>query len=473
MARFFGVTLITILMLVSLGGASGQTAQAAYGGFSAQNSGISTNLHAIACPARNTCYAVGELGRILATTDGGRTWRSQRNPLSGLTALNAIACPAVRTCYVAGGYMVAAAGPSGFFPPAEGAILATSDGGRTWRQERSHLGYTLLTGIACPSTSHCVIVGDAGRILTTADSGRSWRPVQGAARFELFGVACAGARSCTAIGTNGSAIASTDGGADWVGGQTSTLPDLRGVACPLTGECVAVGAGGSILRSTDGGLSWAAATVPYASSYFKPSLKGVACATARVCYTVGLGNVKSAFLGSADGGRTWTDLGASTTAILESASCPNTSTCYAVGSQGAIVKTTVANPGSGYGGSSTGTAVGGQTGGTGSITLDQVVISLTPNGSQAYILHKQSPAYFTAYFRATTSGATGTVSLQENGSTLGTYPLTVGTAPDGQPTLYAAVNMSTFPAANITAQFTVRLGSTSTTQTATSLLLAD
>jgi photosystem II stability/assembly factor-like uncharacterized protein len=45
-----------------------------------------------------------------------------------------------------------------------GAIYSTSDGGASWQSERSGTDIN-LRGIACPSTTRCYAVGDAGVVL--------------------------------------------------------------------------------------------------------------------------------------------------------------------------------------------------------------------------------------------------------------------------------------------------------------------
>ena len=63
----------------------------------------SNDLHAIACPSSSTCLAVGEGGTILASTDGGRTWYSVSNPVSGTNKwLYGIACPSRSACLAVG-----------------------------------------------------------------------------------------------------------------------------------------------------------------------------------------------------------------------------------------------------------------------------------------------------------------------------------------------------------------------------------
>jgi photosystem II stability/assembly factor-like uncharacterized protein len=88
------------------------------------------------------CLAVGWLGVILASNDGGTTWIKRTsgttNILSGVTCLTPKICLAV-------GY--------------KGTILASEDGGGSWATSTSGTN-TTLKGIACPTSRRCLVVGD-------------------------------------------------------------------------------------------------------------------------------------------------------------------------------------------------------------------------------------------------------------------------------------------------------------------------
>jgi len=99
--------------------------------------------HHIACPRGRVCYAAGAGGTIVATTDGGRTWRRQATGTAN--ALYSIACPGAGTCYAVGDV---------------GTIVATTNGGRGWAMQASPSS-DRWTGIACPNRTICYIAGGA------------------------------------------------------------------------------------------------------------------------------------------------------------------------------------------------------------------------------------------------------------------------------------------------------------------------
>src|SRR5271165_2828357 len=113
------------------------SSHAAAGPWRAENSCTSQRLYGVACLTALRCEAVGAAGTIVATADGGRTWRPQADPLRGSsTALYAIACVAPSSCYVIG---------------RPDTILVTHDGGASWSRHVLPVGVsrTSLTDQAC------------------------------------------------------------------------------------------------------------------------------------------------------------------------------------------------------------------------------------------------------------------------------------------------------------------------------------
>src|SRR5580704_2055796 len=78
----------------------------------AEGSGTTSTLYDIGCLTASRCFAVGDAGTLLATTDDGRTWHREASPTGA--PLYRIACAPPASCYVI-------ARP--------GTILVTHDGG--------------------------------------------------------------------------------------------------------------------------------------------------------------------------------------------------------------------------------------------------------------------------------------------------------------------------------------------------------
>src|SRR5205807_988086 len=119
-----------------------------------------------------------------------------------------------------------------------------------------------LSGVACASTSACTAVGDytnsSGVIVTLAErwNGSSWAiqstpNPSGAQASVLSGVACASTTACTAVGRYDSSGVTATLAEGWNGSswtiQSTPNPSgaqditLSGVACASTTVCTAVG----------------------------------------------------------------------------------------------------------------------------------------------------------------------------------------------------------------------------------------
>ena len=72
------------------------------------------------CPGGAVCYAVGDRGTVLKSTDAGSTWAYLQsmdgNPLYGL------ACPTADVCYATDIYA---------------HVMKTADGGASWTMQRT------------------------------------------------------------------------------------------------------------------------------------------------------------------------------------------------------------------------------------------------------------------------------------------------------------------------------------------------
>ncbi len=95
---------------------------------------------------------------------------------------HAVSCPSTEDCFV-----VAEPEPFPGGPPSYGEILATHDGGVTWKAQKLPSSPGGLIAISCPSTKDCVAVGEAWTnpnasvpsqppaIATTTNSGQTWQ----------------------------------------------------------------------------------------------------------------------------------------------------------------------------------------------------------------------------------------------------------------------------------------------------------
>lgn len=126
--------------------------------------------------------------RIVATTDGGKTWSPQPSPdLPGESELRSIWMYDRKTGVAVGD---------------GGAICRTTDGGKSWTAVASGV-QTNLYGVVVPSEKIGWAVGEQGVILQTQDGGKSWR-VAAQAGKALFAVHAAdGGKRAVAVGADG------------------------------------------------------------------------------------------------------------------------------------------------------------------------------------------------------------------------------------------------------------------------------
>jgi photosystem II stability/assembly factor-like uncharacterized protein len=190
-----------------------------------------------------TACAVGKVGQtgigtILISRDAGQTWerawqQSGSGPPTWLTG--------VAFCDSLHGLVVGA----------EGTILSTDDGGENWEPRTSPTSLW-LTKVAFVDASHAWAVGgnpwpnpDFGIILASSDGGVTWKK-QYSGWPTLYGVAFADRLHGWAVGVDGTLLGTADGGKTWTRYPT-TQKGLWGVAFADTDHSIAVGSGGTIL----------------------------------------------------------------------------------------------------------------------------------------------------------------------------------------------------------------------------------
>jgi hypothetical protein len=229
----------------------------------------------------------------MTSSDGGRSWTEQRPP-SGVLGLAAVDCPSLFRCYATG---------LARLPPKQqtqltndiAVVLESVDGGRVWRRVGAAPGLVYLNAISCPTIATCFAVGD------------------------------------TVAGEDGSSdavVVTTDAGARWheeaVPAEQSGIL-LSDISCPSVSNCW-VGGGSGLLATTDGGLSWQQLDSGWVDS--------LSCPSVGRCLAMGV-----------SGGEDWELVGTglryrfvtgSVPALAPGSSevCPSPTVCLAAGSTG-------------------------------------------------------------------------------------------------------------------------------------------
>lgn len=247
-------------------------------------------------------WAVGEGGTILATDDGGRTWRQvprQRGDLEDVDSFDDVDF-VDRLHGWAVGWGDAADGP--------GVILATSDGGHTWVRQYALPGDEDLDAVDFIDARRGWAAG-GGQVLASDDGGLSWRRTEHESLSSLRDL------------------------------SMRDLPvHLRDVCfidaqhgCVVGGDGVsAAGPYGILSRTDDAGRSWGLASVAgWTDTLGVGQLGAVAFADATHGCALG-----ESVLTTADGGRTWRDHGERRVGYLSALAVAGDATYWAVGGRG-------------------------------------------------------------------------------------------------------------------------------------------
>jgi len=218
-------------------------------------------LHLLVCflaTATTACAQYGTLIRQDYRTDEFRT---------NITG-KAIACADSLHCIVIGGDNRKEEGHA-----VQIAARYTRDGGmrwHTWYDTMPVPMFTFLRGVAYPTPSLAIMVGDSGMIYRTTDGGESWQRVPSGTTQGLGIISMID--SLHGIVSNGTLILrTTDGGQTWREDSRPDAPDSLSVSahrCATTTlqhmSCLQYTASGPILSTTlDGGNSWHHTTAPF------------------------------------------------------------------------------------------------------------------------------------------------------------------------------------------------------------------
>lgn len=277
----------TALLTAEAGGLSDTSTVAVIfqSGWYPQVSNLSTDLNAVFFQSnRRTGWAVGNGGRIIATTDAGMTWSSQVSNTS--FNLNAVFFTNVDSGWVAG---------------TGGILLHTVNGGKLWTQVTSNAAENLMDmWFATPDTGW--VVGSSGVILRTFDRGKTWQR-QTPSLSLLHSVAFNGTRDGWAVGDNGVILGTHDRGLSWYTVQPSlTSLSLRAVARRSGTQAWAVGLSGVTAKFVDvPDTSW---VIGNAGASF--TLDGLVYPSDQIGYAAGYNSGGSGVvLRTDDAGMTW------------------------------------------------------------------------------------------------------------------------------------------------------------------------
>ena len=294
-------------------------------------------LLSVSFPTPTQGYAVGDQGVILATSDGGATWKEQASGVPGIdptcdTGPNGEPIESACTNVLFDVDFVDAT--TGWAVGSDGIVVHTSDGGTTWaRQPLPPLdsiaglgpgpggtdlragGWDDLFSVSFPDARAGAVAGPGGTILTTADGGATWQ-WRGDRRYGgLTDLTFTDRQHGQAVGLANTglspfiSVATADGGTSWEIRQppprsTVANANFSGLDFLDAQRGYIAGSTGRILATTDGGHSWVVqrsdTTETFQDIAFGDERRGLA-----VGGTDFNGTSRASLAVTADGGETW------------------------------------------------------------------------------------------------------------------------------------------------------------------------
>ncbi len=227
------------------------------GAWTRQRSNTLAWLHSVFFLDQNRGWAVGSRGVLLATEDGGRSWRARARPAEDV----------LRDIYFSdefNGWIVCEKNIYDLKTKDEARtyLMNTIDGGNKWTRVKileADVDARLIRAVFSPGGRGWAF-GEGGAIYTSPSSGASWIRLQAPTRHLLLGGTFIDDDRGWLVGAGSTILQTSDGGETW---HLSRLPGAKGIRFNATSFVDnrlgwAVGSGGSIYRTVNGGRTWQA-----------------------------------------------------------------------------------------------------------------------------------------------------------------------------------------------------------------------
>lgn len=321
--RAFGLLLSLVLFL-----AIGPNTLAQAGIWKRQTTGSLAWLHAVFFLDQNRGWVVGSKGSLLATDDGGKTWKAKPRPAEDI----------LRDIHFSdelNGWVVCEKNIYELKTKDEPRtyLMYTLDGGEQWTRVNISgvdVDARLVRAIFSPSGRGWAF-GEGGAIYTSPQAGGDWVRLQTPTRHLLLGGTFIDDHRGWFVGAGATILQTSDGGETW---HLKQLLDAKGVRFNATSFVDnrlgwAVGSGGSIFRTNNGGRTWQAQNSRVSSDLFD-----VKFLDALEGWAVG---AEGTLIYTADGGLHWTVEQSGTTHPLERVFFTDRSHGWTVGFGGTIL----------------------------------------------------------------------------------------------------------------------------------------
>lgn len=361
----------TALLALALAAPTGASVQVGAAGWQWGNPLPQGNTIRSLAFAGGSGYAVGDFGTVLATDDGGATWRGlisgtlenlrevqaidqnslfagggcvgRRSDDGGKTFTRVAFTPVEFNCRQPLAAAWFATEQIGYIVLADGTTIRTDNNGLSFASRTPIPGTGAAGGSAKPTdivftgADSGLAATSGGKVYRTTDGANTWTLVADYGRtVQAFALA---GTSVIAAGDQGLLRSSNDGGVTWTGVDKASIGNvnLSGVSCASADLCVlrtATGNGqpGNDLIRYDAALTPSTSQVtpsgsPIAAAAFAAPARVVAAGTAGVTAV------------SADAGKTFTPVGTALTGSFSGVVAGAARTAFAYGDNGAIAKT--------------------------------------------------------------------------------------------------------------------------------------
>jgi len=168
-----------------------------------QISGTSEALYEVYFKDINYGWAVGDIGTVLKTTNGGTIWEDIS--IATTTGFSSVYFIDLETGWI-----------SGFdYDEYFGRILKTTNGGMTWNEQWNG-SFSHITSIYFDDSNTGWAVGDHGVILNTTDSGENWVQQSSLTSARLSSIHFVDSKSAWIVGSGGTILHTTNGGVSFI-----------------------------------------------------------------------------------------------------------------------------------------------------------------------------------------------------------------------------------------------------------------
>lgn len=214
---------------------------------------VRATLNAVSFVGDKEGWAVGHMGVVLHTADGGETWTMQRDDLGSDRPLFTVWFKDSKEGFAAGLW---------------GLLLKTMNGGYSWEEVKLPISPGRkkadknLFALFSNQKGDIFIAAERGTLFKSKDGGQSWKEIATGSPGTLWTGVALKSGTLVVAGLRGRFFRSEDGGEHWVELNSGTKSSITGIAETPDGRIFAVGLDGVSLQSMDNCRSLTLASRP-------------------------------------------------------------------------------------------------------------------------------------------------------------------------------------------------------------------